>query len=301
MTTLKTFHPLDDFNDQQVFELLAHYFEQNCKLAGVPTGMGKKLVSFVWDHKQDTDYETLRTQSLEKLVAIMRACNVRSEEPNTLNLLDLSNAKTVIDLGANKLAAINFFGTKFPTIEKLIAIDIVPQQKKFQYPEKSIYIQVDPEAIQTPLESEIADVVHIQFVLHHLQTRQHIENMITDAHRLLKPEGRLIIWEETFTDSYNETYLQTAIQQNVLTNKEITYQFYELNDTQKKSFITALDWLINVGNPHMPWTGQYYSWSEWLNLIKPIGFSLQRSVNLGIRLNGKLKQGVHIVGEFTKN
>ena len=59
------------------------------------------------------------------------------------------------------------------------------------------------------------------------------------------------------------------------------------------------DWLINVSNPHMPWTGQYRTWPQWCELLPEFGFKLKREVNLALRrVNGKIKQGVHMMGEF---
>jgi hypothetical protein len=300
-TSSKSSHPLHHFNNKRVQQLVANYFEQNCVLAGVPSGLGQELIDFVWQQKNKTDFETLRLQSLEKMQPILSSMTTKPTEKNSLYLLDFSQAKTLIDIGANKLAAINFFGNKFPAIEQLIAVDIIPQRRTFHFPTRSKYIQTKPDQKQLPLPNASADVVQFKFVLHHLQSKEHIKEMLSEAHRLLKTGGRLIIWEETFTDNFTQHDLNLATQAGIQTDWEMTQQFYQLSNQQRKNFIAVLDWVINVANPHMPWTGQYCSWNEWLSSIKPLGFQLQRKINLGLRLSGKPKQGVHVLGEFVKS
>ena len=299
---MNNFHPLTTFKDEIVFELLSDFFEQNCNLADVQPGLGSNLITYVWQNKNapSDQYQQLRIETLALLKEVIKSCQTKSKEANTLHLISLKNENVVVDIGANKLAALNYFGARFPSIEKLIAVDIVPQQKNFQFPEKSQYIQVSPNEKEIPIESGTVDVVHIQFVLHHLESQQKIHDMLHEAYRILRPKGRLLIWEESFTSNYDASFLQAAQSAGIMTDQKLTTRFYALSDQQKWSFITTLDWIINVGNPHMPWTGQYYDWKTWCQIIEQAGFSKQREINLGLRLNGKLKQGVHMFGEFER-
>jgi len=123
--------------------------------------------------------------------------------------------------------------------------------------------------------------------------------MLSNCKQLLKRGDKLILWEETFVREIDyKTLLEKNSNINILTNLELTKSLYNLSVEQRWEFIIINDWLINVKNSHMPWTGEYRSWDIWVELLNKYGFNIDYEYNCGLRINGKLKQGVYMMGQF---
>lgn len=281
--------------------LLLDFYKTNFRTAGIPEKIAEELVLSVWQEKGKTDTKILA----KKVAAIMLKAkeNIRFHvtETELIKLWNLDDVKTVLDVGANRLTAINHFARKFPHIEKLVAVDVIPQKEKFACPEKSSYYEIDPQDGNFPVEDGSIDCINIQFVLHHFESLDSIKKTLEKCQKALRPGGTLMFWEETFQE---KTDIDDLIRENdkigIFTDKGLMEKFYNLDDEKKFEFIIANDWLINIGNAHMQWTGQYKTWEEWVQLLSEYGFTLNKQHNLGLRANGRLKQGVHILGEFKK-
>jgi SAM-dependent methyltransferase len=295
-------HPLHIWQSQIVTNLLVDFYEGNYKLAGVPESVAKNFVLKAWEKKDNTNINILLKECGDEQLKIQRVMKkIQDRESDPLDIINFNEVKIFLDIGANKLSAINFLGKKYKHIEKFIGIDVIPQYTDFMFPEKSEYHQVNPSDATYPITNASVDLILIQYAFHHFPTANAIKTCLNNCYKVLKPGGRLLLMEESFTEKFNFFDVETNNKKyNIKTNKELTERFYNLQDSQKWEFILANDWLISLSNPHMQWSGQYRTWENWVSLLKQHNLYLNQTHNLGLRLNGRLKQGVHIIGVFNK-
>lgn len=300
MISLKI-HPLDLWQNQSVTDLLTTFYCQNLEKAGINPTLGKDLIKRVWENKITLDKEELRKNCNAVFEKIKSLKVYEPNEIEPLDLLDLSKVSTFLDIGANKLATINYYAEKHPSIQRLIGIDIISKARDFFDPKRCEYYQIDEEVKNFPLKDLSIDFINVQFVFHHFPNLQAIKRMLSICQKIIKPNGYLALWEETFEkniDSQRLTHENTKI--GIKTDSKLTQQFYTLSHPQRWEFISVNDWIINVNNLHMPWTGMYRDRKGWQNLLSEFSFKLDRKYNLGLRINGRLKQGVHMLGIFKK-
>ena len=293
-------HPLDIWKSKEVAQLLADFFGANFKKAGLPSKMGRDYVLAAWNNRKTKNREALRTACDEIMLKAKEGAKNPPDEVEPIDLFDFSGVETFLDIGANKLATINHLAKKHKNIKKFIGVDTIPQRSKFFDPQRSSYFQVSPKEKSFPIKNESVDFINLQFVLHHFPDLKSIKKILAIARKILKPGGFLLIWEESFTKSFDPKNMRANKKLGIRTDKNLTDRFYSLSEKQRREFIIANDWLINVNNPHMPWTGQYYAWPEWESLLYEAGFYFKKSLSLGLRVNGRLKQGVHMIGVFKK-
>jgi ubiquinone/menaquinone biosynthesis C-methylase UbiE len=294
-------HPFEIWKSEKVTEILVDFYEANFLKAGLEKGRGEEFVIKAWESKDNTDPEVLRKECDQILLRAKAETKNLPTEREPLDIISLDKIDKFLDIGANKLATINYYAQKYPSVEEFIGIDVIPQRNEFVFPKKCHYFQVDPEANLYPVEHQSIDLINIQFVFHHLPDLMSIKKNLEICQRIIRPRGKLVLWEESFPEKFDFGEMKNNVENlGIETDRELTERFYALSETERWEFIIANDWLINVNNPHMPWTGQYYSWPEWISLLKEFGFVLEKQYNLGLRINGRLKQGVHMVGIFNR-
>lgn len=292
-------NPLEIWQSKEVTELLLDFFTANFEKAGLQKELAKEFVLRAWDNKDSMDFESLRNECNSILMQAMEKVEREPDENEPLDMVSMENVDTFLDIGANKLTTINYYAKKHPNIKKFIGVDIIPQRKPFIDEARSSYFQVDPEANSFPVNDQSIDLVNIQFVLHHFPDLDSIKRSLSICKNIIKEKGRLVLWEETFTKDFDDSIASENIRNlGIKTDLELTKKFYNLDEHKRWEFIMANDWLINVNNPHMPWTGQHYTWDEWNSLLTEYDFSLKEEHNLGLRTNGRIKQGAHMMGIF---
>ncbi len=291
-------HPFDIWKSEEVTELLIDFYSANLVKAGLPKNLGRDYVLKVWNNKNSSDKEKLRSECDTIMTEAKNKIKYVPDEADPLDLFDLSNVDTFLDIGANKLSTINYYSKKYSKIKRFIGVDIIPQRNPFDDLSRGTYYQIDSDAKSFPIKNQSVDFINIQFALHHFLDLDSIQRILANCQKAIKPDGCLLLWEESFTDTYNMNCVKTNNDLGIKTDRNMTKRFYDLNEQQRYEFIIVNDWLINVNNPHMPWTGQYYNWNEWKTLLKKYGFVLEKQYNLGLRINGRLKQGVHMMGVF---
>lgn len=308
-------NPLEKFKSERVKDLLIDFFEQNFVKAGVEKNLGKSLVEEVWKSRglPEKDIKLFTTKKFNRAA---KQANSGISEVFVWELFDLSKVKTFVDVGANKLRRINELAGIYRSIDLFIGVDVVPQANKFNFPERCEYIQIrkgsgldrkskfknqNLNGSILEIESGSVDLVNIQYVLHHFGSDGEIVEMIEEVYRILKPGGRLLLWEESYIRDIEVRELVLSNNQlGIETDFELTKRFYQLNDEEKFEFILINDWIVNVNNPHMQWTLLYKPWTDWEVLLNSSGFGLLSVHDLGLRKNAMIKQGVHVVGEFIK-
>ncbi len=290
--------PLNLFQSIKVKNLLKKFYTKNFATAGVDLLLAEQIIEATWQSRNSISKTSYIDSCFRKA---KKLANKTPQEIMTLDLLDLGGSEVFLDIGANKLKTINFLSDKYRNVKKFIAIDLIEQNGIFTHPQKCVYYKVNPDFSNFPVEPQSIDVVNMQFVLHHFKSIETIKKQLEICNTILKANGRLILWEETFEESVNvEKLINTAQKLGIGVDSELTRSFYELTQKQKWEFIIINDWIINTSNLHMPWTYQYYKWEEWVQLLSQYGFKLESQVNFGLRGCGNLKSGVHMMGSFCK-
>jgi ubiquinone/menaquinone biosynthesis C-methylase UbiE len=284
-----------------VTQLLDDFYAINFDKAGIQPGLATKIVQTGWEKKDTLQESELMKEINSYFDSAKKQAYTGITETSAVDFFDYSQVHTFLDYGANKLKILNGVGYKNPSISKLIAVDVVPQKLHFAYPNRSEYFHINPDASNLSLPKESVDFINIQFVMHHIQ-EELFEPIFKKLSAILKPGGRLVLWEETFEDSIDvEKVCVENHARGSQMSTEFTKRFYNLSESERFEFIIVNDWLINVNNEHMQWTGTYKTWTQWVELLSKYHFSLKKTFNLGLRVNGIIKQGVHVVGEFVKN
>jgi len=294
-------HPLDMWQSQEVLQLLLDFYIANFIKAGLAADSAKEFVLMAWNNQGSDNYNKIRRQCDKVILHAKKDMKLSFEDFNPLDLFDLNGVETYLDIGANKLNTINYYTRAYPEIKEFIAVDVIAQKKEFEDPSRSRYYQIDEKLNNFPLRNNSVDFINIQYVLHHFADLDLIRKMLAICAGVITKGGTLLLWEETFKKDIDlKKLLIKNNQLGINTNNELTNRFYQLSEAERWEFILVNDWLINVSNSHMPWTGQYYIWSDWVDLLKEYGFELVEEYNFGLRLSGRLKQGVQIIGRFGK-
>lgn len=291
--------PLKLWKTKEVKDLLLDFYIANFKLANVDESFAEDIIEKSWNARTSKDVEVDRLIVNNIYEKVKTASSTISRENFPLSLIDLTGVKTFLDVGSNILSTINYATKQYPFIEEFFAIDVIPQKGKFLDSSKSKYFVVDSNATSFPFLNKSIDFINIQFVLHHFPNTEAIERILQNCAKVISKNGRLLLWEESFTNKIDSITLSKENRtKKIFTNIEFTNRFYNLTIDQRWEFIIVNDWIINVNNPHMQWSGLYKNWEEWVALLAKFGFKLNKEFNLGLRLNGKLKHGVHVMGEF---
>lgn len=293
--------PLKVWKSEKVKNLLEDFFEENFLKANVEKNLGAKIINQTWNLKSLESVEYIKNLNIKLFNKAKRQANSGITEIFLWDLFDLEDVKTFVDVGANKLRRINELAGRYPHIKEFVGVDVVPQVYKFSFPDKSRYVQIEPDSNDLGLDDSSVDMVSIQYALHHFESDNAIRRTLQAAYKALKPEGRLLIWEESFAENVELRELASSNNQlGIETDLELTKRFYDLSDEEKLEFIIVNDWIINVNNPHMQWTGLYKPWEDWQKIVQDSNFRLSKFHNLGLRKNAMIKQGVHVIGEFRK-
>ena len=288
-----------EFDSQNVKDLLLDFYSKNFEKAHVSIELAVHIVEIAWDKEIDVE------QKIRQLNRIYKKANTIADrtrvELDLLDLIVLKENSNFLDIGANKLDLVNKLASKHKSVT-FTACDIIPQANEFRFPDRSTYLQINSNQ-QIPILDNSFDVINIKFVLHHLESDSEINFMLSEVNRLLKKDGRLYIWEESFRENIEDIDKTIEINYSlgILTDYELTQKFQSLSKKEKYQFILVNDWIINAYNKHMPWTNMYKSWEKWIEIFSDKGFYNSKEYNLGLRLNGKVKQGINMLGEFIRH
>lgn len=108
----------------------------------------------------------------------------------------------VLDIGSGSGIVANIIRKKRDV--EVVCLDIADNNKTKQ--EVIVY-----DGKRIPFENELFDIALLIFVLHHSKNS---ENILKEAHRILKPGGQLIVFEDTYSNIFQ--YIVTAAMDIVL-------------------------------------------------------------------------------------
>lgn len=200
----------------------------------------------------------------------------------------LADAGTVLDFGCGKLAYLKNMAEQNGNIKKMIGIDPKSQP---------VLDGLDPRIGFMRSLDDVADgstdLVVVKLVLHHLQDEQEAKNIFAELKRVLRPGGKLVIFEESFPAAPCGTEeIESYLAGSGLAMSPVTQDFLRLSVGDKIKFLFLNDWLMNLQNPYMPWTGSYKSMENWIRLVESAGFQKQEAHFLGAIKHRKRKQGM---------
>lgn len=293
-------NPLDEWQSEEVKHLLRDYLFLNFNVSGNGE-LVDGLVNYAWENRNKIDHGIIADYINDKINGLKTSLHKDQRESNQIDLVDFSDSYSILDIGSNTLDFVNKIASKHKAVNEIIALDNIPQRSILKYPKRSRYIQYDATSENLPIPEYSLDLVNIRFVVHHIEDLKRIRQLISNSYRVLKPGGKLVFWEESYLE--NPDVEQMTNENNklgIFTDADLTSRFHKLDDVAKLEFLLVNDWWMNVNNPHINWTKNYLSWRSWVNLIESIGYKLKNQNYLGLRISGKLKQGVHVVGEFSK-
>lgn len=201
---------------------------------------------------------------------------------------DLRGVETVLDFGCGKLAFLKNIAENNSGIKKLIGIDL-----KSQPVLDGLDTRIEFHRSLSEVSDTSVDLVTIKLVLHHLENEQEAQEIFAELRRVLKPNGELIVFEESFPEANCEVEeIEKYLAKFNLQMSEVTVDFLQLSQEDKIKFLFINDWLMNLQNAYMPWTMQYKSIEQWRDLLVSVGFTEKESHFLGAIKHRKRKQGM---------
>jgi SAM-dependent methyltransferase len=209
---------------------------------------------------------------------------------------EFEGIETILDFGCGKLAFLKEVAQSKTNIKELIGVD------SFSRP---VLAEIDPrirfEKSLEKIKSTSMDLAVVKLVLHHLNSIHEAEDVFRNLAMALKPGGKLVIFEESFPDvEYDISETKKYLANFDLEMSEVTEDFLQLSRQEKIEFLFLNDWLMNLQNNYMPWTGLYGSMEEWKVLIESVGFKEKKSHFLGAIKHRKRKQGMTAMMVFEK-
>ncbi|MDP1833540.1 MAG: class I SAM-dependent methyltransferase [Candidatus Moranbacteria bacterium] len=197
---------------------------------------------------------------------------------------------TVLDFGCGKLAYLKNMAEQNADIKRFIGVD-----PKSQPVLEGLDPRIEFSRSLDGIADASADLAVIKLVLHHLDNGQEARNIFQGLRRVLRSGGKLIVFEESFpAGDCSAEEIQNYLGKSNLEMSEVTQDFLRLSEEEKIKFLFLNDWLMNLQNAYMPWTGLYKSMEDWGALIESAGFHKESNHFLGAIKHRKRKQGMTV-------
>lgn len=209
---------------------------------------------------------------------------------------ELQDARTILDFGCGKLAFLKEIAKNNKDIEDLVGVDALSQP---------VLDGLDPRIrfrrSLEEVENSSIDLAVVKLVMHHLNNVHEAADVFDNLAMILKPGGKLVIFEESFPDEkYKISETEKYLAKFKMEMSETTADFLQLSREDKVEFLFLNDWLMNLQNVYMPWTGMYGSMEEWKRLAESSGLKEKEEHFLGAIKHRKRKQGMTAMLVFEK-
>ncbi|EKE10624.1 MAG: hypothetical protein ACD_15C00225G0008 [uncultured bacterium] len=209
---------------------------------------------------------------------------------------ELDRVKIALDFGCGKLAFLKELAENNKKIKKMIGIDPISQPVL-----GDLDARIDFQRSLVAIKKESVDLAIIKLVLHHLRRSEEVREILQKIGSVLRPKGRLVIFEESFPEhDYKSNETIDYLEKIGLKPSEATEEFMSLVKEDKVKFLFLNDWIMNVQNNYMPWTGLYKSMEQWRELAESVGFKEKESHFVGAIKHRKRKQGMTVYMVFEK-
>jgi len=209
----------------------------------------------------------------------------------TFNLIkdyiDEGDCLADVGCGNNNLGVVivnNIAGTK------VIGCDVYKESKDKPHEKVDFVLQKQEDKI--PLADKSVDKVLFSAVLHHA-TPEIAERLLSEAKRVVKDDGQIIIIEDVVLDTVAPEH----------TGDGLVDELKALDHAKRKAIISIFDWFANhvvVGGTGIPMGLNYQSEDEWQETFSKLGLSIIKKRFVGIS-KGKFHAHPHTVFVLKKS
>lgn len=277
-----TRHPLQALQDKEVHRFVQKALSEQFKLYGLSANIVKKVLAVLKKYWHDPEqaaqavYDRVlhfpvpdpRSQFYE---AYFKQYKTEGKPRFYANIIaKYLRGPIVVDVGAGpNTLALGLLSLRPNNLKKIIGTDpidyrqVVPSDQRIEF-----RLQ---KATKIPVKDGEADTVLMISVLHHVN-EQNEEVLLRDVMRILKPKGKLVIVE----DSYSNRLLPKS--------DLFTKQFHRLTKKQKQRVMIVLDWIgtrLIPGPITMNIPYNFKTLEEWERRFQKVGFRLLRKEYLG--------------------
>ncbi len=192
--------------------------------------------------------------------------------------INLSSGATVVNVGANNSGLGAMIAEKYPSIN-IVDSDIESARTVgWENPAglANLSFHHQPGPMQTGFDDKSVDVIILSSMLHHV-TVQAFDGFIKELRRILKPGGRIILREDSF--SYSE---QVAATDGL--NEALTREFLSHDEQFIINAFIFIDWFANtvMNKRIMPMPFDFQSQETWQKVFAHYGFSEESATTYGM-------------------
>ncbi len=192
--------------------------------------------------------------------------------------INLLSGATVVNVGANNSGLGAMIAEKFPGLN-IVDSDIESARTVgWENPAglANLSFHHQPGPMQTGFDDKSVDVIILSSMLHHV-TIQAFDGFIKELRRILKPGGRIILREDSF--SYSE---QVAATDGL--NEALTREFLSHDEQFIINAFIFIDWFANtvMNKRIMPMPFDFQSQETWQKVFAHYGFSEESATTYGM-------------------
>ncbi|MBF0217640.1 MAG: HAD-IA family hydrolase, partial [Candidatus Omnitrophica bacterium] len=140
----------------------------------------------------------------------------------------------------------------------------------------------DQGKLPAGIEDHSVDTVTIIGALHHM-TDEVRDSILGEALRILRPDGRLVVLEDTSSAVDPMTFTEGTYKEDV--RRRLLDDFNRLSAENQKYVFALVDWMGNhlaPGDTSIPLSFNFKTREEWREIFRKAGFEVGAEANLGV-------------------
>jgi ubiquinone/menaquinone biosynthesis C-methylase UbiE len=163
--------------------------------------------------------------------------------------------------------------------EQLHEIQAKASQNGIEFLPQSL---AEPGKLPDGIEDHSVDTVTIIGALHHM-TDEVRDSILREAHRILNPDGRLVILEDTTSDVDPMTFASGTYKEDV--RQQLLGDFLRMSRENQNYIFALVDWMGNhlvPGDTSIPLSFNFKTRQEWHEIFRNASFEVEAEANLGV-------------------